>query len=214
MHASPTNTLRRGLYAITPDEPSTERLLARVEPVLAAGASCLQYRNKVASRALRHEQAVPLLALCRRHGVPMIVNDDAELAAVIGADGVHLGGDDGDPARARMRLGAGAIIGVSCYDSLERAVTATSRGASYVAFGSFHPSSTKPHARRADRSLLGASSSLGAPRVAIGGITPANAHALVAAGADLVAVISGIFDAADPTAAVHAYLFAFQESRA
>ena len=206
--------LHRGLYAITPDEPSTARLLARVEPVLMAGISCLQYRNKAASAALRHEQAAPLLALCRRHGVPLIINDDVALAATIGADGVHLGGEDGDPAVARARLGSESIIGVSCYDSIERAVAATSSGASYVAFGAFHPSSTKPHARRADPALLEASSTLGVARVAIGGITPANAPALVDAGADLLAVISGVFDAPDPVAAVHAYLSAFQEPHA
>lgn len=211
MHAPSPHALRRGLYAITPDEPSTGRLLARVEPVLAAGASCLQYRNKTATAALRHEQAVPLSALCRRYGVPMIVNDDIGLAAAICADGVHIGSDDGDPADARVRLGAQAIIGVSCYDSLDRARDAVARGASYVAFGAFHPSPTKPQARRADPALLAAASLRGVPRVAIGGITPANARALVDAGADLLAVISGVFDAPDPAAAVHAYLSAFQE---
>lgn len=211
MHASSPHALRRGLYAITPDEPSTGRLLARVEPVLAAGVSCLQYRNKAATASLRNEQGAPLLALCRRYGVPMIVNDDVELAAAISADGVHVGGDDGDPAEARMRLGVQAIVGVSCYDSLDRARDAASRGASYIAFGAFHSSPTKPHAPRADAALLAASSMLGRPRVAIGGITPANAPALVAAGADLLAVISGVFDAPDPAAAVRAYLSAFQE---
>ena len=210
MHARPPNALRRGLYAITPDDPSTPRLLARVAPVLAAGTSCLQYRNKAAPPPLRHEQASALLAMCRRHGVPMIVNDDVELAHAIGADGVHLGGDDGDPAAARARLPE-AIIGVSCYDDIHRATAAHASGADYVAFGAFHPSTTKPAARRADPSLLADSARLGITRVAIGGITPSNARALVVAGADLVAVISGVFDAGDPAAAVQAYLSAFQE---
>lgn len=214
MDARPAQLLRRGLYAITPDEPSTDRLLERVEIVLAAGISCLQYRNKAASDALRYEQAPLLHALCRQHGVPLIVNDDVELAATIAADGVHLGGDDADARDALGRLGADMIIGVSCYDSLERAVDAAAKGASYVAFGAFHSSPTKPHARRADPSLLAASATLGLPRVAIGGITPSNAGALVAAGADLLAVISGVFDAPDPAAAVRAYLSAFQESSA
>lgn len=213
MHAMPS-PLRRGLYAITPDEPSTERLLARVEPVLAAGAACLQYRNKTAGGALRHEHATALRALCQRHAVPLIINDDVELALAIGADGVHLGIEDGDLRTARERLGAQAIIGASCYDSFERASDAIAQGASYVAFGAFHPSPTKPHARRADLSLLSRSAALGAPRVAIGGITPVNARELVAAGADLVAVISGVFDARDPAAAVKAYLSAFEDASA
>lgn len=212
MRLPPSSALRRGLYAITPDEPSTDRLLARVEPVLAAGISCLQYRNKPASPALRREQAGAVLARCRRQGVPLIVNDDVELALELDADGVHLGGDDGDVSEARARLGAHAVIGVSCYDNYERAVDAASRGASYVAFGAFHPSPTKPHAGRAEPSLLTRSTALGIPCVAIGGITPVNAPALVAAGADLLAVISGIFDAPDPAAAVRAYLSVFQES--
>lgn len=211
MRPRSNSRLRRGLYAITPDEACTSGLLARVEPVLAAGASCLQYRNKTADAATRHEQARGLLLLCRHHGVPLVINDDMHLAAAIGADGVHLGGDDGDIAAARALLGPDAIVGASCYDSLELATDAAARGATYVAFGAFHPSPTKPHARRAEVSLLTRSAALGLPRVAIGGITPAHAPALVAAGADLIAVISGVFDAPDPVAAVHAYLFAFKE---
>ena len=202
---------RRGLYAITPDMTDTAALVARVEAVLRAGAAWLQYRNKTAPPALRAGQASALLERCRAHGVPLIVNDHVELAAGIGADGVHLGGDDGDIAAARARLGSDALIGVSCYDDAGRARAAAAFGASYVAFGAFHPSPTKPAARRAHPRLLTDSASLGLPRVAIGGITPANAGALVRAGADLVAVISGVFDAADPPAAVRAYLEAFQE---
>lgn len=205
---------QRGLYAITPDEPDTDRLLARVDAVLGAGAAWLQYRNKVASQELRAEQAHALVGLCHRHHVPLIVNDDVALAATIGADGVHLGGDDGDLATARARLGPDALVGASCYDVLARARDAAARGASYVAFGAFHPSPTKPGARRADPAVLAASAPLGLPRVAIGGITPGNARALVVAGADLVAVISGVFDAPDPRAAVRAYLDAFKEPSA
>lgn len=210
MHVPPP--LRRSVYAITPDEPSTSRLLARVEAVLAAGVACLQYRNKAARTALRREQADALLPLCRAFAVPLVINDDLQLAHGLGADGVHLGGDDGDIAAARALLGAAGIVGASCYDSLQRARDAAEAGASYVAFGAFHPSPTKPGARRADPSLLVDSAGLGLPRVAIGGITPSNARALVVAGADLLAVISGVFDAPDPVAAVHAYRSAFQES--
>jgi thiamine-phosphate pyrophosphorylase len=200
---------RRGLYAITPDEPDTAQLLARVAPVLHAGAVWVQYRNKDADAALRSEQARALLPLCRRHGVPLIINDDWRLAAAIGADGAHVGRDDGQLASAREALGAGAILGASCYDDLELARSASAAGASYVAFGAFFPSPTKPQAPRAALELLRDSADLGLPRVAIGGITPDNARSLVSAGADFVAVISGIFDAPDPAAATRAYRSCF-----
>ncbi|MFC5571544.1 thiamine phosphate synthase [Lysobacter yangpyeongensis] len=203
---------RRGLYAITPDEPDTRRLLARVEPVLRAGASWLQYRNKHASDDLRAEQAMALLPMCRSLGIPLIINDDWALAAAIGADGAHLGEDDGEIALARHELGPDAILGASCYDDAGRARQAAFAGASYIAFGAFFPSPTKPHARCAAPALLQEAAALGLPRVAIGGITPDNARPLVAAGADLLAVISGVFDAPDPAAATRAYLSCFEES--
>jgi thiamine-phosphate pyrophosphorylase len=200
--------LQRGLYLITPDDCDTARLLLRVQPLLAHVA-CLQYRNKAATPALRREQATALLSLCRAAGVPMVINDDAELAAAIAADGVHLGEHDGAIPLTRARLGADAIIGVSCYDELARAEHAAAEGASYVAFGTFHPSPTKPHARRASPRLLQEAARLGLPRVAIGGITPDNARPLIAAGADLVAVISGVFDAPDPLQAARQYQACF-----
>jgi thiamine-phosphate pyrophosphorylase len=206
-----TSWPHRGLYAITPDIADTAELVSRVDAVLGAGAAWLQYRNKRASVALRTEQARALLACCRAHRVPLIINDHVALAAEIGADGVHLGGDDGDIIAARERLGPDALIGASCYGEPDRARIAAACGASYVAFGAFHPSPTKPDARRADPAVLASTATLGLPRVAIGGVTPANAGALVRAGADLVAVISGVFDAPDPRAAVRAYLDAFQE---
>ncbi|HEY5802484.1 MAG TPA: thiamine phosphate synthase [Lysobacter sp.] len=202
-HAPPT-----GLYAITPDDNDTARLLARVEIALAAGTTWLQYRNKSADAALRGHQARELLPLCRRHGVALIVNDDWRLAADIGADGAHLGEDDGELAAARAAL-PGAILGASCYADLTLAEQAAAAGADYIAFGAFFPSPTKPNARRAGLDLLRDSARLGLPRVAIGGITPDNARPLVEAGADLLAVISGVFDAADPASAVRRYLHCF-----
>jgi thiamine-phosphate pyrophosphorylase len=199
---------RRGLYLITPDEADTDRLLIRVGAVLGH-AALLQYRNKSADADLRHEQATALIALCRQCGVPLIVNDDLALAEAIGADGVHLGEDDGDAAAARARLGPQALIGVSCYDDLERARVAAANGASYLAFGAFFPSTTKPNARRASLQLLRDSAALRLPRVAIGGITPDNARSVIEAGADLLAVISGVFDAPDPRAAAQAYRACF-----
>ena len=208
----PRPRLAPGLYLITPDERDTTRLLARVSAVLP-WAACLQYRNKAADAALREEQARALRALCRAARVPMLVNDDAALAARIEADGAHLGEHDGDLRAARALLGADALLGVSCYDDPDRARAAVAAGASYVAFGAFFPSPTKPHARRASPGLLRQAADLGVARVAIGGITPDNAPALVAAGADLVAVISGVFDAPDPAAAARAYAACFDHAR-
>lgn len=199
----------RGLYLLTPDDNDTVRLLERVRAVIAQ-ATLLQYRHKGAGDALRREQAAALLLLCREAGVPLVVNDDWPLAADIGADGAHLGEDDGALREARQALGNDAILGASCYDDIARAGAATAAGASYLAFGAFFPSPTKPGARRAAPDLLAASAHFGLPRVAIGGITPDNARQLVAAGADMVAVISGVFDAPDPVAAARAYRACFE----
>jgi thiamine-phosphate pyrophosphorylase len=205
--------LRRGLYLLTPDEPDTGRLLARVAPLLPAGVAMLQYRNKRADPTLRREQALALLPVCRGHAIPLIINDDWRLAAHIGADGAHVGHDDGDLATARAGLGADGILGASCYDQLAAAERAVAAGASYVAFGAFFASGTKPQARRATPSLLLAAAALGVPRVAIGGITPDNGRTLVAAGADLLAVIGAVFDAPDPAAAVRAFQSCFEATR-
>lgn len=199
---------RRGLYLITPDEPDTARLLARTAPLLA-GTAWLQYRNKAVDAATRQAQATALAVLCREHGVPLIINDEPALAAAVGADGVHLGEDDGDIAAARAQLGPAAIIGASCYDQLELARTAVASGASYVAFGAFFPSRSKLNTRRAEPALLSDAATLAVPRVAIGGITPDNGRALVQAGADLLAVISGVYSAPDPFAALQAYRACF-----
>ena len=198
----------RGLYLITPEEPDTTRLLARVSAVLPH-ATWLQYRQKGADAGLRHAQAAALQALCSQAGVPLIINDDAALALQVGAAGVHLGEDDGDIAAARALLGPQAIIGASCYDELALAQRAVAAGASYVAFGAFHPTRSKVTTRRANPELLRQSAALGVPRVAIGGLTPDNSRAVVDAGADLIAVISGVFDAPDPVAAARAYLSLF-----
>lgn len=203
------STRPRGLYLITPDEADTDRLLARVAPLLGAGPTWLQYRNKTASDTLRWEQAIALQPLCAAAGVPLIVNDDVGLAEGIGAAGVHLGEDDGDIAAARALLGPDAIIGASCYDELERARRAVAAGASYVAFGAFFPTTTKATTRRATTQLLHDAKALGVPLAAIGGVTPDNAKPIVDAGADLIAVVGGVFDAADPIAAIRSYRACF-----
>jgi len=202
----------RGLYLITPDVDDTGELLARCAVALAGGPTWLQYRNKSADAALRRGQASALLALCREHRVPLIVNDDWRLAAELGAEGAHLGEDDGEIAAAREALGPDALLGASCYNRLDLAESAARAGASYVAFGAFFPSSTKPLARRATPDLLEAAGQFGLPRVAIGGIRPDNAGRLVASGADLVAVIEGVFGAPDPAQAVREYRAAFGDS--
>ena len=209
---SESHASRRGVYLLTPDEPDTRLLVSRVAGALRGGVAWLQYRNKLADAALRATQASALQALCLAHDVPLIVNDDVALARDIGAAGAHLGEDDGDIAAARALLGPRALIGASCYDRLDLARRATAAGASYVAFGAFFASPTKPNARRASLRLLHDAAALDVPRVAIGGITPDNARSLVAAGADLVAVISGVFDAPDPAAAVAAYNDCFKDS--
>ena len=193
----------RGLYAIT-DGPRAD-LSEAVAQALAGGARVLQYRDKGTDAARRHVEAAVLKQLCDAHAVPLIVNDDVALAVTVGAAGVHLGRDDDDVAAARAVLGPGAIIGVSCYDSLERARAAAAGGADYVAFGAFFPSPTKPQAVRAPLELLRQSATLGVPRVAIGGITPDNAPSLVEAGADFLAVISAVFGAADVRAAAQRF---------
>jgi thiamine-phosphate pyrophosphorylase len=198
----------KGLYLITPDDSDTARLVRRVEAVLAS-AVLLQYRNKSADDALRRVQIAALQPVCRDAGVPLLVNDDWHLAHELSADGAHLGGEDGDLRAARAGLGDTALLGASCYDDLRRAEAAAAAGASYVAFGAFFPSPTKPNARRATPQLLRDAATTGLPRVAIGGISPENAPALIDAGADMIAVISGVFDAPDPIAAAQAYRACF-----
>jgi len=188
----------KGLYAVTPDLDDTDELLRNVRLALQGGARVLQYRNKSADAKLRSQQARALRALARKFDTTFIVNDDAPLAAEVDADGVHLGGDDGSVATARTLLGAKKIIGVSCYNRMPLAQEAVKQGADYVAFGAFFPSSVKPQAVRADLPLLQAArGELHVPIVAIGGITLQNGTALIEAGADALAVISALWNAAD-----------------
>jgi thiamine-phosphate pyrophosphorylase len=199
----------RGLYAVTPDLESTADLLSRVRAVLAARPALIQYRNKLAPAGLRRVQAEALLAECRACGIPLIVNDDVELALSIAADGVHVGHDDGDVAQVRGLIGPRMLLGVSCYADLGRARAARDAGADYVAFGAVRSSSTKPEAVRAPLELFARARALGLPLVAIGGITLDNAADVIAAGADMLAVISDVFDAVEPQrrAAAYAELF-------
>jgi thiamine-phosphate pyrophosphorylase len=185
----------RGLYAITPEEPG---MLDKLRQALDGGIALLQYRRK---RRDLHE-AREVAALARRHGVPLIVNDDIELALELDAHGVHLGREDGDLGAARRRL-RGRILGASCYNDAELARRAIEAGADYVAFGSVFASPTKPAAVRAPLALFAIGFEV--PLCAIGGITVDNAPQVLDAGADLVAVVSDLFDAPDITARAAQY---------
>jgi thiamine-phosphate pyrophosphorylase len=205
--------LPRGLYVITEARriPLAD-LLDAVGQALDGGARTVQYRDKSGDRATRAREAAALAALCRARNAVLIVNDDVALAAAAGAQGVHLGEHDASVAQARAQLGDAALIGVSCYDSLDRAERASAAGADYVAFGSFFPSTTKPDARRAHRDLLvQARMRITLPIVAIGGITPANGAALIEAGAHALAVVSGVFARRDVRAAARGYAVLFDE---
>lgn len=202
---------RPGLYAIT-DGPRPD-LVDAAASALRGGAVMLQYRDKTGDAARRLAEAQALRRLCQQQGALLLINDDVELALACGARAVHLGEDDGAIAAARARLGADALIGVSCYDDIERARTLTAAGADYLALGAFFPSPTKPNARRASLELLRDSAALGLPRVAIGGIKADNAAPLIDAGADYLAVISEVFGAADIAAAARRFQSLFSSFR-
>lgn len=189
---------RQGLYAITDSQLlPDERILEAVEQALTGGAVMIQFRDKRQDDDARQRIAEQLLAACHRWKRPLIVNDDIALAQRIGADGVHLGLEDATPEQAREQLGPEAIIGVTCHDDLERARAQATGTADYLAFGRFFPSATKGSAPPASADVLGQAMSLRLPRVAIGGITTDNAPSLIRAGADLIAVIHGLFSAPD-----------------
>lgn len=185
----------QGLYLIT-DEALTpeDKLVSCVQQSILGGCRVLQYRDKRSKPDARRQQSRLLQALCRENNVTFIINDDINLACEIGADGIHLGRQDLDPKAARRQAGADAIIGISCYNNLDRAIDAERHGADYVAFGSFFPSGIKPDAVHAEINLLvQARQRLTIPIVAIGGITRVNGKELVDAGADMLAVISAVF---------------------
>jgi len=206
-----------GLYAIADTQYLDDaRLLPAVGEALAGGARILQYRDKKHGATDRARQAGELAALCRKHGALFVINDDVELVKQVRADGVHLGREDAAIAQARAQLGPQPIIGVSCYNDLARAEQAQAEGADYVAFGSFFPSRTKPQAVRAGLELLrAAKQKLHIPVVAIGGITHENGVHLLAAGADALAVIEGVFGQLDVRAAAERFarLFTKRSSR-
>lgn len=208
MNRSPTNrSAIRGLYAIIDTGIIAGCAIGRMaELAILGGAGVIQYRDKSGDRDRRMRECLRLAKLCRHYHIPFIVNDDPVLAVRCGADGVHIGREDPDIHASRRHMGKQAIVGVSCYNQLQRALEAQSQGADYVAFGSFYSSPTKPRAVPADITLLhAAKKELHIPMVAIGGITPENGAALVAEGAHAVAVIDGVFNQVDIRAAADRY---------
>jgi thiamine-phosphate pyrophosphorylase len=204
----------RGLYLVTPNWDDTDRLLAFTDAALHAGAALVQYRHKDATPELRRKQGAALLALCRRYGRPLVINDHIALCMTLDADGVHLGGTDQTIAQARAALGPDKIIGASCYGDMALAKSAQQAGASYVAFGGFYPSPVKKYTFTTEPAILDrAKAELGVPVVVIGGMTPANAAPLVARGADMVAAITSVYMAADPGAATREFDALFAGAR-
>ncbi len=201
----------RGLYVVTPEGLPAATLLDQVGAALRGGASLVQYRDKTRNDARRAETARALQRLCRQFGARLLINDDLALALAVDADGLHLGAADGDLQAARQALRPGAWLGASCYADFERARAAVSAGADYVAFGAVYRSATKPQAGRASLALFSrCRSELRVPACAIGGITLANAGPLLAAGADLLAVITDLFEAPDVAARAAAYQHLFE----
>jgi thiamine-phosphate pyrophosphorylase len=221
-----TRTPVRGVYAITPDEPRTASLAAKVGEALAGGVRLLQYRNKLASKSLARDQAFALRSITAGAGARLIINDDVELALAVSADGVHLGRDDGridgtmidfNSLRLRSsqtpRPNGPFLIGVSCYNEIDTARAAAAAGADYIAFGSFFPSPTKPCAARAELSLIRcAKEEFSLPVVAIGGITVENAPQLRTAGADAIAVISSLFEAGNIRSRAQSFTLLFADN--
>ena len=188
----------KGIYAVTPDIADTDLLIKKVEAALAGGVNVLQYRNKQANHKLQTQQARALLPMCRQYNVPLIINDSVKLCLTLDADGVHLGADDGDLTEVRARLGANKILGASCYNRFDLALSAQNQGADYVAFGARFDSKTKRNPPVADLSLFSqAHAELTIPTVAIGGISLQNAAQVIEVGADAIAIIQAIFAADD-----------------
>lgn len=196
----------RGLYLLTPDWDSPQPILQAVRSSLLPGVAVLQLRAKRLSADARIELAMSLLPICQTNNTRFVINDDAELANAVCADGVHLGQADGDVAAARARFPALAI-GVTCHQDVACAKQAATAGATYVAFGALHSSRTKPAAGSCPPAALREGRRAGLPVVAIGGMDVHNAAAAIAAGADMVAVLGAVFPATDG-------LFIAKEARA
>jgi thiamine-phosphate pyrophosphorylase len=189
-----TLTLKPGLYAITDSHLTPgDTLIAAVEAALEGGAVLVQYREKHLPAVEQLRQASALQCACSNAGVPLLINDNIELALRVQAAGVHLGQGDTALIEARRLLGEQAIIGITCHADIALAQAACEQGANYLAFGRFYPSTTKPDAPAADTQVLGLAKQFKLPVTAIGGITLSNAEPLIQAGTDLLAVAGGLF---------------------
>lgn len=201
----------KGLYIVSPDWDDTGRLVQATGEALRGGASLVQYRHKTADDGLLREQATALLAVCRQYGRPFIMNDHVDIGLSIGADGIHVGGTDMPVAEVRKAVGPDRIVGASCYGSLELAEEAVAAGASYIAFGGFYPSRVKQYPVTTPMAIVTqAKQRWAVPVVVIGGMTAENSSPLIAAGADMVAVVSSVYMAEDPFASAQAFARLFQ----
>ncbi|EDN71162.1 Thiamine monophosphate synthase [Beggiatoa sp. PS] len=204
---SPRPHILTGLYAITDNNLiPKQRFIETVELAIIGGAKIIQYRDKSDDKKHRLQQAHALKQLCHHYQIPLLINDDIALAQQVGAEGVHLGKEDVSLSTARAVLGEKAIIGVSCYNQLPLALKAIEAGATYVAYGRFFPSQSKPNAIQANIALLHQTrQQLDCPLVAIGGITPDNGSELIKAGVNCLAVIQGLFGQPDVKVAAQRY---------
>jgi len=188
----------KGLYAVTPDEKDLFALSSKVESCIRGGARLIQYRSKGLSKTEQNKQAREIKMVCDRYKVPLIINDNVELCRIINANGVHLGEDDDSLEKARLVLGPSKIIGVSCYNSIDRVRKAVDRGATYIALGACFPSKTKPHAPTASLDLIDlVLKNFKIPVVAIGGINLENIELLTNKGISCVALINSLFKGKD-----------------
>jgi thiamine-phosphate pyrophosphorylase len=196
-----------GLYAITDASVTdSQKNIVGVEQALRGGARVIQYRDKSSNQKQRLETCLSLRELTQQFDAVFIINDDIELTLLTKADGIHLGQDDTSLTQARKQLGEESIIGISCYNRFDLAEQATKDGANYIAFGRFFTSRTKPDAVTAELNLLEkAKQELDIPVIAIGGITPENGGELIQAGADMLAVVDGIFGQQNIEAAAKGY---------
>ena len=188
----------KGLYAVTPEEKDLFVLSSQVESCIKGGARLIQYRSKTLSKIEQNKQARKIKMVCDYYKVPLIINDDIELCRILDADGVHLGENDDSLEKARLILGPSKIIGVSCYNSIDRIKKAVDKGATYIALGACFPTITKPNAPTASLDLIAlVLKKFKIPVVAIGGINLENIELLINEGINCVAVINSLFKTKD-----------------
>ena len=188
----------KGLYAVTHEEKDSCVLSSQVESCIKGGARLIQYRSKTLSKIEQNKQAKKIKTICNYHKVPLIINDDIELCRILDADGVHLGENDDSLEQARLILGPSKIIGVSCYNSIDRVKKAVDNGVTYVALGACFPTTTKPNAPIASLDFITlVLKNFKIPIVAIGGINLENIELLTNKGINCIAVINSLFKKKD-----------------